>query len=77
MKKCPNCNQEVSNGIQVCPNCGEFIDGDQTSKEQDNDTANSKKNDIEEMPEENYPEEELKKQQKDERSDFGRTDNDK
>lgn len=29
------------------------------------------------MPEENYPEEELKKQQKDERSDFGRTDNDK
>ncbi|MCK1975520.1 hypothetical protein LNK15_00435 [Jeotgalicoccus huakuii] len=73
MKKCPNCNQEVSNGIQVCPNCGEFIDGNQTSKQQDN----SKKNDIEEMPEENYPEEELKKQQKDERSDFGRTDNDK
>lgn len=73
MKKCPNCNQEVSNGIQVCPNCGEFIDGNQISKQQDN----SKKNDIEEMPEENYPEEELKKQQKDERSDFGRTDNDK
>ena len=72
VKKCPNCNQEVPEGVQVCPNCGEFIEeNDQETKDKN---AKKEANGMEDLPEENYPEEELKKQQKDERSDFGRTD---
>ena len=72
MKKCPNCNQEVPEGVQVCPNCGEFIkENDQEAKDKN---ADKQANGMEDLPEESYPEEELKKQQKDERSDFGRTD---
>ena len=85
MVACQNCGEEVLEGTRVCPTCGEFIREDENftdnngliqerSPEEEFLNGPGKDNKMEDMPEENYPEDELNKQQKKERSDFGRTD---
>ena len=78
MKKCPNCEQEVKDNAAVCPNCGEYLKKEEqftdTNVKPTEELKNNAdgKGDMEDLPEENYPEDELNKKEKDERSDFGR-----
>lgn len=83
MQKCQNCGQKVEEEVKVCPNCGEYMRDisevndsngllQEKSPEEEFLNGPGDKNKMEDLPEENYPEDELRKQQKDEKSDFGR-----
>lgn len=83
MVKCQNCGEKVNENLKVCPNCGEYVSNSDNStdtngliqeKSPEEEFLNGPgdKNKMEDMPEENYPEQELNKKERDERSDFGR-----
>lgn len=84
MVTCQNCGESVLEGTRVCPTCGEFIREEsevadsngllqERSPEEEYLNGPGKQNKFEDLPEEQYPEDELKKKEKEEKSDFGRS----